>query len=120
MTKTRFKPKAEFAEFKPMRMEREGLKTGMARLDELGVKITPYCWVKEITDKGAACIFGPSGREFDVEADTIILVTTKYSNTELYDVFKQRGVECHLIGDARTPRWIWNATHDGYKMAREI
>lgn len=92
----------------------------MGRLDELGVKITPYTWVKQITEKGAICFNAPSGREFDVEADNIILVTTKYSNTELYDLFKQRGVECHLIGDARAPRWIWNATHDGYKLAREI
>ena len=92
----------------------------MGRLDELGVKITPYTWVKQIAEKGAICFNAPSGREFDVEADNIILVTTKYSNTELYDLFKQRGVECHLIGDARAPRWIWNATHDGYKLAREI
>jgi 2,4-dienoyl-CoA reductase-like NADH-dependent reductase (Old Yellow Enzyme family)/thioredoxin reductase len=92
----------------------------LKKLDELGVKITPYTWVKKITEKGATCVHAYSGREFDVEADNIILVTTKYSNTELYDLFKDRGVECHLIGDARAPRWIWNATHDGYKVAREI
>jgi 2,4-dienoyl-CoA reductase-like NADH-dependent reductase (Old Yellow Enzyme family) len=92
----------------------------LPKLDELGVKITPYTWVKEITEKGATCIYGPSGREFDVKADNIIMVTTKYSNTGLYDLFKQRGVECHLIGDARAPRWILNATHDGYKLAMEI
>jgi 2,4-dienoyl-CoA reductase-like NADH-dependent reductase (Old Yellow Enzyme family)/thioredoxin reductase len=91
----------------------------MAKLDELGVKITPYSWVKEITEKGVVCFNAFSGREFAVEADNIILVTAKYSNTELYDLFKQRGIECHLIGDARAPRWIWNATHDGYKLARE-
>jgi uncharacterized FAD-dependent dehydrogenase len=92
----------------------------LPKLDELGVKITPYTWVKEITEKGATCFYGPSGREYDVEADNIILVTTKYSNTEPYDLLKKRGVECHLIGDARAPRWIWNATHDGYKVASEI
>ncbi len=92
----------------------------LAKLDELGVKITPFTWAKEITEKGATCFYVPSEREFDVEADTIIMVTTKYSNTELYNVFKQKGVECHLIGDARAPRWIWNATHDGYKVASEI
>jgi hypothetical protein len=72
------------------------------------------------TEKGATCFHTLSEREFNVEADNIILATTKYSNTELYDLFKQRGVECHLIGDARAPRWIWNTTHDGYKLAREI
>jgi len=92
----------------------------LAKLDELGVKITPYTWIKQITERGATCFYTPSGREFDVEADNIIMVTTKYSNTELYDEFKQRGIECHLIGDAKAPRWILNATHDGYKLAREI
>jgi 2,4-dienoyl-CoA reductase-like NADH-dependent reductase (Old Yellow Enzyme family) len=92
----------------------------LGKLDELGVTIIPYSWVKQITENGATCFNLNSGREFDVEADNIILVTTKYSNTELYDLLKQRGVECHLIGDARAPRWIWNATHDGYKVAREI
>jgi 2,4-dienoyl-CoA reductase-like NADH-dependent reductase (Old Yellow Enzyme family)/thioredoxin reductase len=92
----------------------------MKKLDELGVNIIPYSWVKQITEKGAICLHTFSEREFAVEADTIIMVTTKYSNIELYDLFKERGVECHLIGDARAPRWIWNATHDGYKLAREI
>jgi 2,4-dienoyl-CoA reductase-like NADH-dependent reductase (Old Yellow Enzyme family)/thioredoxin reductase len=92
----------------------------LRKLDELGVNIAPHTWVKQINEKGATCFYTPSGREFDVEADNIILVTTKYSNTELYDLFRQRGAECHLIGDARAPRWIWNATHDGYKLAREI
>ncbi len=92
----------------------------LAKLDELGVKITPFTWVKQITERGATCFYAPSGKEYDVEADNIIMVTTKYSNIELYDLFKQRGVECHLIGDARAPRWILNATHDGYKLAREI
>jgi hypothetical protein len=44
----------------------------------------------------------------------------KYSNTELYKLLKDKGVECHLIGDAKAPRWIWNATHDGYKMGRDL
>jgi 2,4-dienoyl-CoA reductase-like NADH-dependent reductase (Old Yellow Enzyme family) len=92
----------------------------MGQLDLLGVKITPYSWVKEITDSGADCYNIHSGREFDIKADTIILATMKYSNTALQELFENRGVECHLIGDARAPRWIMNATHDGYKLGREI
>jgi 2,4-dienoyl-CoA reductase-like NADH-dependent reductase (Old Yellow Enzyme family) len=92
----------------------------LPKLDELGVKITPFTWVKQITEKGATCFYVFSGREYEVEADNIIMVTTKYSNTEMHDLLKQRGVECYLIGDARAPRWIWNATHDGYKLGREL
>lgn len=92
----------------------------MPRLDELGVKITPFTWVKKITESGATCFSVFSGREYDVEADNLIMVTMKYSNTELCDLLKKRGVAWHLIGDAKAPRFIWNATHDGYKVASEI
>jgi pyruvate/2-oxoglutarate dehydrogenase complex dihydrolipoamide dehydrogenase (E3) component len=92
----------------------------MPKLAELDVKITPLTAVKEITDKGAICFYVFSGKEYEVEADNIIMVTTKLSNTEPYDLLKQRGIECHLIGDAKAPRWIMNATHDGHKLAREI
>jgi NADPH-dependent 2,4-dienoyl-CoA reductase/sulfur reductase-like enzyme len=92
----------------------------MGKLDKLGITITPYTWVKEITEKGAFCFHIHSTREFEIEVDTIILATMKYSNTDLYRLFRERGMACHLIGDARAPRWIWNATHDGYKLAREL
>lgn len=92
----------------------------MAKLDELGVKITPYTWVKEITEKGATCYNVFTGREYEIELDNIIMVTTKYSNTELHGLLRQKGIEGYLIGDARAPRWILNATHDGYKLGREI
>lgn len=92
----------------------------LAKLDELGVKITPFTWVKQITEKGAICFHVASGREFEVDVDNIVMVTTKYSNTEPYELIKQREIECHLIGDARAPRWILNATHDAYKLATEI
>jgi 2,4-dienoyl-CoA reductase-like NADH-dependent reductase (Old Yellow Enzyme family) len=92
----------------------------MSKLDELGVKITPYTWVKEITDGKLVCMNVFSGREFDVPADSVVMVTTKFSNIGPYDLLKQRGLECYLIGDAKAPRWILNATHDGYKVGNEI
>jgi len=92
----------------------------LSKLDELGVKITPYTWIKQISGKEVTCFYVFSGREYELKADNIIMVTTKYSNTELHDLLKERGVECHLIGDAKAPRWIWNATHDGYKLGREL
>jgi len=92
----------------------------MGKLDTLGIKITPNSWIKEITEKGANCFNIYSTREFEIVADNIILATMKYSNTELFSVLKEKGIECHLIGDSRAPRWIWNATHDGYKLGREI
>jgi len=92
----------------------------MGKLDMLGIQIHPNTWVKEITPTGATCFNIFSFREFDIPSDTIVLTTMKYSQTDLYALFEQEGIECHLIGDAKAPRWIWNATHDGYKLAWEV
>jgi 2,4-dienoyl-CoA reductase-like NADH-dependent reductase (Old Yellow Enzyme family)/thioredoxin reductase len=92
----------------------------LSKIDELGVRITTHSGVKEITENGLTCFYVFSGREFQIEADQVILITTKLSNWEPYHLFQQKGFEVHLIGDARAPRFIWNATHDGYKIGREL
>ena len=91
------------------------------RLDELGVRVVPASWVKEIHPGGATCFNVFSSREWDEAADSVILVTMKYSNMEPYKLFKARGLKAvHLIGDAKSPRHIGDAIRDGYAAAREI
>lgn len=92
----------------------------LGKLDMLGVQVHASAWVKEITPKGVVCFNIFSSREFEIQADTVVLATMKYSQTNLFDLFEQKGLPCHLIGDAKAPRWIWNATHDGFKLAWEI
>ena len=92
----------------------------LSKIDELGVRITTNSGVKEITESGVNCFYVFSGREFQIEADQVILITTKLSNLEPCHLLRQKGFEVYLIGDARAPRFIWNATHDGYKIGREI
>lgn len=92
-----------------------------ARMDELGVKITPVSWVKEVEASGATCFNIFSGREWTVAADSVIFVTMKYSNMEPYKMLKEKGVKpLYLIGDAKAPRHIGEAVRDGYAVAREI
>jgi 2,4-dienoyl-CoA reductase-like NADH-dependent reductase (Old Yellow Enzyme family) len=91
------------------------------RLDELGVRVVPSSWVKEIRQGGATCFNVFSAREWDEAADSIILITMKYSNMEPYKLLKAKGVKSvHLIGDAKAPRHIGDAMRDGYAAAREI
>ncbi len=91
------------------------------RLDELGVRVVPSSWVKEIRPGGATCFNVFSSREWDEAADSIILVTMKYSNMEPYKLLKAKGLKAvHLIGDAKSPRHIGDAMRDGYAAAREI
>jgi 2,4-dienoyl-CoA reductase-like NADH-dependent reductase (Old Yellow Enzyme family) len=91
------------------------------RLDELGVRVVPASWVKEIRPGGARCFNVFSSREWDEAADSVILVTMKYSNMEPYKLLKAKGVKpLYLVGDAKSPRHIGDAMRDGYAAAREI
>jgi len=91
------------------------------KMDELGIKITPSSWIKEITSSGATCFNVYSSREWTVPADDVILVTMKYSNMEPYKLLKEKGVKpLYLIGDAKSPRQIGDALRDGHAVAREI
>lgn len=91
------------------------------KLDELGVKIVPSAWVKEIHGADVTCFNVFSSREWQEEAESVILVTMKYSNMEPYKLLKEKGVKpLYLIGDAKAPRQIGDALRDGHAVGREI
>jgi 2,4-dienoyl-CoA reductase-like NADH-dependent reductase (Old Yellow Enzyme family) len=91
------------------------------KMDELGITITPCSWVREIKGSEVVCFNIFSDRQWSVQADDVILVTMKYSNTDLYKLLKGKGVRpLHLIGDARSPRQIGDAIREGHAAAREI
>ena len=90
------------------------------KLDAMGVRVTPSTWINEITERGATLMNIYSQREFDADADSVILATMKCSNIEPISLFQERGLPIHTIGDVRAPRFMWNATHDGYKTGTEL
>ncbi|MBI2962946.1 MAG: FAD-dependent oxidoreductase [Deltaproteobacteria bacterium] len=91
------------------------------RLDELGVRVVPSSWVKEIRPGAATCFNVFSSREWEEAADSVILITMKYSNMETYKLLKSKGVKAaYLVGDAKSPRHIGDAIRDGYAAALEI
>ena len=91
------------------------------KLDELGVKVVPSSWIKEIAGTKLSCFNVYSGREWEERADSVILVTMKYSNMEPYKLLKAKGVKgLHLIGDAKSPRQIGDAMRDGLAAALEM
>ena len=89
-----------------------------ASLDELGVKITPNTWIDSISGTTFNCRNVYSGRQWCQEADTVVLVTMKYSTNDLHQLLASRGfTDLHLIGDAVAPRWISEATREGVRVA---
>jgi hypothetical protein len=79
-----------------------------------------FKYVTEAMEKGATLININSQRDWEIEADSIILATMKYSNIEAASMFQGKGIPVHLIGDVRSPRFMWNATHDGFKIGNEL
>jgi dimethylamine/trimethylamine dehydrogenase len=63
-----------------------------------------------------------------LECDSVILCTSRVSNTALYKSLKARKAEwgkagikgTYRIGDCHAPRLIHNAIFDGHRLAREF
>ena len=59
-----------------------------------------------------------SDRQFTHEFDSVILTTSRVSNTSLFDAVNNGNAVC--IGDCRVPSSIADATYAGHKFAREF
>ena len=92
-----------------------------ARLDSLGVKRTPNTWISGIGEGSAAVFNIYSGRCREIETDTVILVTMKYSNNGILELVRARAsVPVHTIGDVVAPRQIADAVRDATELAHSL
>jgi 2,4-dienoyl-CoA reductase-like NADH-dependent reductase (Old Yellow Enzyme family) len=90
-------------------------------LDSLGVKFTPNAWISSIGEGSATAFNIYSARDWEVAADTVILVTMKYSNTDIVRLVKERSsVPVHTIGDAVAPRQVADAVLDATRLAHAL
>ena len=91
------------------------------KLDVLNVKRTTDTWIASIGERCAMAFNIYSGREWEIAADTVVLVTTKYSNSEIGRLIKQRtSVPVHVIGDALAPRQVGDAVQEATRLAYRI
>ena len=91
------------------------------KLDVLGVECTADTWVSAIGEGSATAFNIYSGRQWEVPADTVVLVTMKYSNTDILQLVKQRAaVPVHTIGDALAPRQVADAVLEATRLAHAI
>lgn len=87
-------------------------------LDNLNVKRTTDSWIASIGEGSVTAFNIYSGRKWEIAADVVILVTTKYSNSEIGRLIKQRSeVPVHVIGDALAPRQVKDAVKEATKLA---
>jgi len=95
------------------------------RLIDKGVEMIPQSAVKEITGSTVTLynIFLPDKTEKRIEnVDTIVMVTTKRANNDLFMDLKKRGniKELYNIGDSLSPRRMESAIWEGLMTGKEI
>lgn len=71
-------------------------------LEDLGIQIQYSTSICEVTDKGIIAK-GPDGKQFEIEADTVLLAMGMRINHELVDSLRHCAPEtdCYIVGDAK-------------------
>lgn len=96
-------------------------------LRDAGIEMLASATLKKIQE--THCIIKSRGAaDREIEADTVVLVTTRVSNDSLYREIKARSAEfpdlgitgVFAIGDCVAPRMIGDAIFDGHRLGREI
>ena len=99
-----------------------------AQLHAVGVAMVSEATAEEILPDAVRFRHAHGGPPFDVETDTVVLVTQRLSNEALYlelaedpDALAACGIEAvYRTGDCVAPRWLVDTVFDGHRLAREI
>ncbi len=94
--------------------------SGKEFLARAGVKLLGRTFVSAIRDGAAtvACLDG--GPDVEIPANAVIHVTFHEPNLDLAGALTRHGCEVHVIGEARTQRFLTSAIRDGYEVGRAL
>lgn len=87
---------------------------------QYNVKWVTNADVKEITAKGVVVVDRTDKSERTLKADTVLLARGMVADRKVYDELYGKIQEVILIGDAVSPRRIWEAMHEGFNYALDI
>jgi len=91
----------------------------LAGLTERGVVFHLNVISEEVTHKGMM-IVDQDGKQVLIEADTIVLAAGARPNNELVGQLEDKVAEIYCIGDAKEPRLIVDAVHEGFRTAYRL
>ncbi|MDA4131284.1 MAG: FAD-dependent oxidoreductase [Thaumarchaeota archaeon] len=94
----------------------------LPRLISLGVKISPFTWIKKISGRKAILynIFSEKIQR-EIEVDNVILITGRAQNDSLYLPFRSKLPQTYLVGDANLAgAKLGNAIYEAQKIARSF
>jgi dimethylamine/trimethylamine dehydrogenase len=118
-------PSAVVSEFTLLTLEQAFIQS---RLIELGVDIRTQSNLVAIGGDHVCLACTYTGRESEVAAGSVVLVTSRLPNEQVYhrfakrpDIMEAAGIKTvALIGDCLCPQTIASAVHDGHLYAREL
>ncbi len=90
----------------------------LKELDIMGVDVRPGAKVMKITED--AVLIETEGGEERLDADTVILALGARAEDALGDALEAAGIAVTRVGDAKKPRQIIHAVHEGFEAARAI
>lgn len=94
----------------------------LPRLISLGVKVSPFTWIRKISGKKVLLynIFSENVQR-EMEVDSIVLITGRLQNDSLYAPFKAKIPETYLVGDSNLAgAKLGNAIYEAQKLARDL
>jgi 2-enoate reductase len=89
------------------------------RLPKAGIQSITKRVIAEISEKGVT-VLDPLGKKSLVEAENVIIALGSKSANPLEEKAREIVPEVYVIGDAKEPRQIINATFEGASVARLI
>jgi NADPH-dependent 2,4-dienoyl-CoA reductase/sulfur reductase-like enzyme len=91
----------------------------LRKLDEYGVQFCLNSKLVEIT-KDEVIIEDGTGKRVEIKADLVVNASGFNPANDFYPKAKDMINEVHLIGDAKIPRNIHDAVHEGYQIGLNI
>lgn len=86
----------------------------LSRLRAKGVNILTSATCQEVSETEITLIT-KDGQKQTIPADTIVIAAGSKPNREMYEAFRSKIPQTHLIGDAREPRSILEAVSEGFE-----
>jgi pyruvate/2-oxoglutarate dehydrogenase complex dihydrolipoamide dehydrogenase (E3) component len=90
----------------------------LVKLRRDGVVTKPDSCLERITSEGV--IVAKEGQSKLLEADSVVLSPAPVPDNTLAEQLRDVVPEMHVIGDATKPRGIFEAIHEGYRIASEL
>ncbi|HKP17154.1 MAG TPA: FAD-dependent oxidoreductase [Gaiellaceae bacterium] len=93
----------------------------LPKLYQAGVEMVVDHWIESIDGRRVALVnVHDPGRRSEVDADSVVMVTGRRSESSLHPLLQERGVSVELIGDAVAPRGTYEAVYEGHRQARKV